>query len=106
MMVPAEAAVMTNGRPYVGLVAVTAVAVRVAKLSPSILTTRRESFGVAHETVNCLLGHLHPTPNAIVLARLSTYFVPHRQTGFFTPRSVRRWRGSCPGVGAARSPTG
>jgi hypothetical protein len=35
MMVPAEAAVITNGRPYVGLVAVAAVAVRVAKLSPS-----------------------------------------------------------------------
>jgi len=33
-MVPAEAAVITKGRPYVGLVVAAAVAVRVANVSP------------------------------------------------------------------------
>jgi len=34
--VPADEAVITNGRPYARLVVATAAAVRVAKLSPSI----------------------------------------------------------------------
>src|SRR5437867_9920922 len=62
MMVPADAAVMTNGRPYVGLVAATAVALRVAKLSPSILTTRDGvSRRSRHELVACLAVTSHRT---------------------------------------------
>src|SRR5436309_15109117 len=62
MMVPAEAAVITNGRPYVGLVAATAVALRVAKLSPSILTTRDGvSRRSRHELVACLAVTSHRT---------------------------------------------
>src|SRR5438874_13107042 len=64
MMVPAEAAVITNGRPYVGLVAATAVALRVAKLSPSILTTRDGvSRRSRHELVACLAVTSHRTPS-------------------------------------------
>src|SRR5206468_8711109 len=96
MMVPAEAAVITKGRPYAGLVVAAAVAVRVAKLSPSLLTTRRKSV---EKTVHCLVASSvatsHQNPNANVIARLSRAFLPHRQFGFSRLEASRR-RGSCP----------
>src|SRR5213594_2779078 len=107
MMVPAEAAVITKGRPYVGLVVAAAVAVRVAKLSPSLLTTRRKSV---EKTVHCLVASSvatsHQNPNANVIAGMSSAFLPHRQ--FALPRSgttqlSARRAGPVSGSGVARS---
>src|SRR5713101_4717052 len=84
MTVPADEAVMTNGRPYARLVVATAVAVRVAKLSPSntddaFQKSERGKFTSWSPALSS------PPPNEVenkVLARLSTSFLPHRQFRF------------------------
>src|SRR4030088_3307294 len=89
MTVPADEAVMTNGRPYARLVVATAVAVRVAKLSPSILTTRFKSPREDSSRHGRLPGHHLPQPaQKRVIARLFTSFLPHRQFGFSLLRSL------------------
>src|ERR1700756_1469022 len=99
MIVPAEAAVITNGRPYVGLVAAVAVAVRVAKLSPSINDDafQKEREKRVPEKVACLASPPTEIPNASVIARLSRGFLPHRQFGFSLLEAGRSPCGSCPG---------
>src|SRR5437868_9242273 len=84
MTVPADEAVMTNGRPYVRLVVATAVAVRVAKLSPSI---NDDAFQKEPDDrfKRWSLAWPSPPPKSPLRARLrriSTSFLPHRQFGF------------------------
>src|SRR2546430_1123178 len=95
MMVPADAAVMTNGRPYVGLVAATAVALRVAKLSPSINDDafHRASRKSRHELFAWLAVTSHQTHSETGDSALVYVFPSASSIRVFTPRSRRTARG-------------
>src|SRR2546425_3948346 len=74
MIVPADAAEMTNGKPYVGLAATRVAAVVVAKIPLLAFGCRTPDQWLACLAVT---SH-HPAPTQRI-ARLCTAFPPHRQ---------------------------
>src|SRR5712691_828652 len=97
MTVPADDAVMTNGRPYARPVVATAVAVRVAKLFPPLITDDAMKEPQEDESRGWSLAWPSPpeTPSASALARLFTSFLAHRQFGFHSSKPASTG-GSCP----------